>query len=133
MRFLVAVMLAFSLSACAVGMLTPSRTFNTADTFVLPSSASNFTQVASEVGRSLDYDISSVDRNANAVTLSDNSRPGSASITGKLQTISFILALQGDGRTVEIQALATGNMGSVSQEKIEERMAAIERAMIARF
>ncbi len=133
MRILLSALLIFSLSACAVGMLTPNREFRTTDTFTLSKRTTNFIEGASSVGEALGYDIASVDRNGNAVTLTNNSSAIGVSLIGKMQQMNFTLTLRPDDRTVDVQVSAFGNMSSVTQEKIEARVSELQTALRKQF
>jgi hypothetical protein len=133
MKKLVIGCLALLLSACGAGLLTPTRDFTTSDSVVLARAPTDFVQGASEVGRSLDYNISGVDNSVPSVSLSRGSGTAALMTVGRLRAIRITVALQPDRRTILLTLFQQGNMGTAGQSDATRRLERLKAALATRF
>ncbi len=135
MRILLTILAALSLSGCtSVGMLvSPQREFTTTQTMQLRARPANFVDTVVEVGQSLDYKYSGVDRAKNKVKLTDHSTAGIGVLIGKVSRLELNISLSPNGRTVNFEIAAAGNYSTSNQEKIEARLQQLKDALRAKF
>ncbi len=135
MRIFLAVLLSITLSSCtSVGLLvSPQREFTTTQTMQLRARPANFVDTVAQVGKSLGYNYSGVDRAKNKLKLTDHSTAGMGVLIGKISRLELTIWLSPNGRTVNFEIAAAGNYSTSNQDKIEARLQKLKDALRAKF
>lgn len=113
-----------------IGMTSKMKENVTSDTLVLPSRPRDFVGGASAAGESLKYDVAGVDRANSAVRFTQKTSMIESTLIGPNRSISLEVSLGADGRTVSLQMIFIGNMGSAAQDKVNERMEKFKAALL---
>ncbi|MCX6787306.1 MAG: hypothetical protein NTY93_02140 [Candidatus Kaiserbacteria bacterium] len=79
---------------------------------------STFPDGAIAAGKTLGFEVSSVNRNTNEIGLSKKTSLILRSATGKQVSTSVQLALQSDEQTINITVTTEGNFGNATQENV---------------
>ena len=106
------------IAACGdIGMIaSPTKTFQGKDTLALSHAPRDFFAGATEVGRSMQYDVSGIDRSENTIRFSKDAGLFVGVMVGKIQHADIALRLENGGRAVDITVLTMGNFDTGGQE-----------------
>lgn len=132
----VVLLFCLGLVACGgIGMMMPSQ--SAADQSFLrltkPLSSSSFVDGAMIVGRSLDFQVSNVDRRNNIIHFSYGSGIASVALIGKSVSTFVQLALQNDGQTIDITVNHHGNFGEGTQAGVEKTISDWKEGLTKQF
>jgi len=112
---------------------SPQKDFTTSDVLELHSPVRNFIAVASDVGKSLGYDLAGVDAAHNTVTLANNPNMGMIALIGKMEASRVVLTLEPDGHEVKIDMSLSGNFDTATPDAAASRLAKLKAALTAAF
>lgn len=135
MRIILAALLCSSVSGCTppgmiIGMTSKMKENVTSDTLTLRSRPADFVGGASAAGEMLKYDVAGIDRAKNIVRFTQKTSMVESTLIGPNRHVSLEVSLGADGRTVALQMVFVGNMGSAAQEKVNERMEKFKAALL---
>ena len=116
-----------------VSLASSPKSNVTHQTLVLKRQATNFVDVVSEVGESLDYDLAGTDRAKNQVRFTHNTSALTSVFVGKTETVELIVTLNRDGRSIDFELGVVGNLKTASQEKVEKRLSDFKAALLKRW
>lgn len=103
-----------------IALLNPPQTFGGTDSMVLNTRRTDILEVIASVGKSMNYTVSALDKNAGYIGLSaDYSRAGML-FTGKQNQSNLMISIKEGGKRLDISVSVIGNFGSGGQEAATE-------------
>lgn len=128
------VALAVGLSGCSEAMLfSKYETFNGTDAMEIASPRSDILNVIAEVGKSLGYAVSSLDKNNRTIALSSQSSMLTTMAIGKVSGATITAQVQKAGRRLDLDVQVTGNFGSGGQDKADKLLENFKQALNAKL
>lgn len=131
MRILLAALLAAALSGCA-GLAGVGGQYQTTETVEITKRPARFFEDVVAVGEQLGYQHTGGNRSANTVNLADQPNFGE-SMLGKVYSMQVIVALQPNGRTIDLTYYAFGGRSTAGSKKSQERVETLKAALRQRF
>lgn len=106
------------LVGCAEIGLFGSRqqSFTGKDSLLLQNPRSDILDVIAEVGKSMGYSVSALDKEANTVSLSSSSSMFTTFLIGKMSRTTFQISSKDRGKKLDIEVFVVGNFGTGGQE-----------------
>ena len=105
------------LVGCAeIGVFSKVQTFRGKDSMLLPVSRPDILDIVAEVGKSMGYSVSALDREANTISLSSSSSMLSTALIGKTSQAILTISSKDNGKRLDINVVVTGNFGTGGQE-----------------
>jgi|GEM_PF-3004105 len=92
------------------------QTFRGKDSMLLPVSRPDILDIVAEVGKSMGYSVSALDREANTISLSSSSSMLSTALIGKTSQAMLTISSKDNGKRLDINVIVTGNFGTGGQE-----------------
>ena len=124
--FAVAIGIYFSLTltGCSlIGMLgSETQNFHGNDSFELQTPKPDIVNTMSEVGKSLGYNVSSLDRGMGSISLSDQTSFFVGMLIGKISHSTLMISSFDGGKKFDINVIVIGNFGNGTQEAAEQRV-----------
>lgn len=93
------------------------QTFQGRDSIILPVPRSDILDIVAEVGKSLGYSISGLDREAGTISLSSSTSPFTQAMIGKTNRSTLSVSLKEGGKKLDIHVSLIGNFGTAGQEE----------------
>lgn len=106
------------LSGCGsqIALLNPAQSFSGTDSMALNTPRTDILEVIASVGKSMNYAVSALDKNAGYIALSaDYSRAGMM-FTGKVNKSDLMISIKEGGKKLDIQVSVLGNFGAGGQD-----------------
>ncbi len=113
--------LLLTVSACAeVGFIaSPIQNFSGKDSILLTASRSDILDIAAEVGKSMGFYVSALDRDRNIVSLSSGSSFAIALLIGKTSDAILTINSNDKGKKLDVDIWLMGNFGTGGQDEAE--------------
>ena len=107
------------LIGCAeIGFLgSKEQTFTGKDQLFLPVPRPDILDIIADVGKSMGYSVSALDKKANIISLSYQSSMFTAVMIGKLTQSTLTVSSKDNGKRLDIDIFLTGNFGTGGQEE----------------
>lgn len=117
-RVAIGICISLILVGCgSVGMMaSKAQTFNGRDFITLQDQRSDILDVVAEVGKSLNYEISGLDREAGTISLSSRVSLFTGVMIGKYNETMLTISSEEDGKKLSINIYLQGNFGTGGQE-----------------
>lgn len=122
-------------SACgAVGMIAGGemQTYQGGDSFSLARPLPDPLGSIQDVGKSLGYSVSGVDRPRSTVDLSLGTSMATVGLIGKSSTTTLTVTVAPNGTEITTSIMCVGNFGAGGQEAAEGRLKEFRNALIER-
>lgn len=113
----------------APGHFSSTKTFQGADTIVLPAPRTDIFDVLSKTAKSLGYRVSGLNRQFRNVSFASQSSMGSGLLLGKYSSATINITVGEDNKTLNINITLSGNLGSGGQEAADKRIAEFKNAL----
>jgi len=99
-----------------IALLNPAQSFSGTDSMALNTPRTDILEVIASVGKSMNYAVSALDKNAGYIALSaDYSRAGMM-FTGKVNKSDLMISIKEGGKKLDIQVSVFGNFGAGGQD-----------------
>ncbi len=121
------------MTGCTVGQMSQTRTFSGNETITLTTSHADILNVISEVGKTLKYEVSYLNKQANAISLTTSSSLASNMMLGKYTQASIAIRVSEDGKKLDVQTNVMGNMGSGGEETATKVFEAFKVKLLERI
>ncbi len=120
----IGIYLSLTLTGCSIIGLVVSenQTFHGKDSFTLQTPRTDTIDVMSNVGKSLGYNISGLDRERYTLSLSDQNSSFVYLLIGKTSRSTLSISSFDGGKKFDINVIVIGNFGNGSQEAAEKRV-----------
>lgn len=129
-----ALMMCLSLSGCAeLSLLSNAENYQGHETLHLDKAPTNALDGLAEVGKSLGYSVSSMDKEGQSVGLTSQTSSLAAGLIGHYGMTTLTIKVLPDGATLDVGILLTGNFGSGGQAEAEKVFGDFKRRVEARF
>ena len=92
------------------------QTFQGRESIILPVPKSNILDIVAEVGKSLGYSVSGLDREAGTISLSSGTSILTQAMIGKMNQSTLSVSLGEGGKKLDIGVSLMGNFGTGGQE-----------------
>ena len=100
-----------------VGLLgSKTQRFTGKDSILLQVSRPDILDIVAEVGKSMGYNVSALDREAKTISLSSSSSVFSTVLIGKMSQATLTISSKDNGKRLNIDVFVTGNFGTGGQE-----------------
>lgn len=115
--------IALLVTGCAqVGYFSKMKTFQGTDSMVLDAPRADILDVIKAVGKSMNYDVSTLDPNAGHITLSYGSGVVEILGIGKMNHSNLQITTQDGGKKLNIAVYVSGNFGTGGQDAATKLM-----------
>ena len=110
------------LAGCAeVGFLgSKNQTFRTTDSMLLDTPRADILDLVADVGKSMKFDVSAIDKNTGSITLSSSAAFATTVLIGKMNNSNLKVTIQDGGKKLDIWLFIMGNFGTGGQEAAEK-------------
>lgn len=117
-RSLIAICLIVSLSGCgSIGaMASKTQTFMVNETVSFSRTPTNYLDTSAEIGKTLGYSVSGLDRSKNMIAFSKDAGMFIGVLVGKMEHADVTLTFKDEGRVVDISVSVLGNFGTGGQD-----------------
>ncbi len=107
-----------------VGILAGGRdqTFSGRETLELKTPRTDILDVVAEVGKSMGYDVSSLDKKANTISLSSGSSLLTTMLIGKVNQATLTVFSKDNGANLDVHIMVMGNFGAGGQAEATKIM-----------
>jgi hypothetical protein len=113
---------AMMLVGCAgIGIVgSKDQRFTGKDSLLLQNPRPDILDVIAEVGKSMGYSVSSLNKEANTISLSSSSSMLTTSLIGKMSQATLLIFLKDRGEKLDIEVFVSGNFGTGGGESAME-------------
>ncbi len=127
--------LSFMLVGCAeIGIFgSKNQSFSGTDSIVLDQPKVDILDVIADVGKSMKFDVSAIDKNAGQITLSAGASFGTTMLIGKMQQSSLTVTIADGGKKLGITVFVMGNFGTGDQEAADKLVADFKARLAERL
>lgn len=101
-------------------MGTKYQSFSTTDSMLLDTPRADILDVVADVGKSMEFDVSAIDKNRGSITLSSSAAYAATFLIGKMNNSNLTVTTQDRGKKLDIQVFTTGNFGTGGREASEK-------------
>ena len=116
-NIVIGICISLILVGCAgIGIISKMQTFTGRDSITLQAPRPDILDVVAEVGKSLGYDVSGLDREAGTISLSSKSSMFTGVMIGKTNFSTLTISSEEGGKKLGIRVVLGGNFGTGGQE-----------------
>ena len=92
------------------------QSFTGKESILLEDSRADILDIIAEVGKSLGYSVSALDKRANIISLSYSSSRLALHLMGKMSSAKLTISLKNNGKRLDLDVTVFGNFGTGGQE-----------------
>jgi len=100
---------------------------------VLDQPRADILDMIADVGKSMKFDVSAIDKNSGYITLSYGASFGTTMLIGKMQNSRLEFRITDGGKRLEIGVLVMGNFGTGGQEAADKLVADFKTRLAERL
>ena len=114
----IGIYIALMLVGCAeIGFIgSKDQSFSGKDSMLLQVSRPDILDIIAEVGKSMGYSVSALDKGANTISLSSGSSVFTMVLIGKMSQATLTISSKNNGKRLDIDVFVMGNFGTGGQE-----------------
>lgn len=105
---------------CAVGLLSTTKTFTGHYSIVLKESKDDILDIIANVGKSMEYEVSSIDKQNNSIGLTDQTSRATTALIGKTSRSTINFSIKKNLKIIDTRITLVGNFDYANQENADK-------------